>query len=156
MPQRTTKSTGEVTYLKNFVGENEDSSDDEGESTNIPSEVCFMDDDDERGDVIPDSGCKKSVASARWRKWQRARLAKQGLKPVKQDSKYTFACGDGRKVKSNVIWLYPISIRAKASHADIAEVDCTCPPLFSVEGMQDLGVVLDFSKSMSRHLVWKV
>ena len=30
---------------------------------------------------------------------------------------------------------------------EIAEVDCPCPPLFSVEGMRDLGVALNFDEN---------
>ena len=53
-------------------------------------------------------------------------------------------------MRSKIVWKYPSSIKGNNSHVEIAELDCPCPPLFSVEGMRDLWIVLDFNEEKIR------
>jgi len=96
--------------------------------------------------VIPDSGCRRSVARKRWHNSMRAALAKKGLTPVRRDIEENFKFGDGRVERSSTAVVYPVGFYGSHGSIDVAEVSSECPPFLSVETMGKLGVVLDFCR----------
>ena len=78
--------------------------------------------------MIADSGCKRSVASAKWHRRMRRKLEKHGLQPVRQDTRERFRFGDGRVVKATCKWKYPMGLSGKHGMVTIAEVDEVVEP----------------------------
>ena len=99
-----------------------------------------------RGRLIADSGCKRSVAGKSWHEETQAWLAEKGLRAVEEACDDKFRFGDGRLVSATRSWKYPCGIHGYSGTLTIAEVPKDCPPLLSVAGMKELGVVLDFQQ----------
>eukprot|EP00971_Amphidinium_carterae_P133818 2650902-Amphidinium_carterae.1 len=99
------------------------------------------------GYMVPDTGCKKSVAGVKWHREMRKRLRREGLQPlpVTQDTGFRF--GDGREVKSSKSWRYPCAIQGKVFCLEVAEINEACPPLLSIDAMRSLGCDLNLSSS---------
>ena len=94
--------------------------------------------------AIPDSGCRRSVAGKEWHSHMRSALAEHGLTPVYRPTNERFKFGDGRVEVARVAWTYPVGLYGAHGTIDIAEVSSACPPLLSVEAMEELGIVLNF------------
>ena len=52
------------------------------------------------GKVIPDSGCKRSVAGQKWHRRMKQSLAKEGLQPIEIEIDEQFRFGDGKVLNS--------------------------------------------------------
>lgn len=55
----------------------------------VPDGASFADSEVE-GKVIPDTGCRRSVANCGWHSWMRKNLATQGLKPIPRVTRERF------------------------------------------------------------------
>jgi hypothetical protein len=107
-------------------------------------EVSDINYSDTKGRVIPDSGCRRSVAGKRWHDEIQERLAARGLRPVEMPCSDLFRFGDGRVVKATRSWKYPVGIYGRNGVLNMAEVPKDCPPLLSYRCMGELGVVMNF------------
>ena len=94
--------------------------------------------------AIPASGCRRSVAGKEWHGHMRSALAGHGLTPLCRPTNEHFKFGDGRVEVARVAWTYPVGLYGDHGTIDIAEVSSACPPLLSVEAMEELGIVLNF------------
>lgn len=99
-----------------------------------------------RGRLIAGSGCKRSVAGKSWHEDTHAWLAEKGCKASEEPCDHKFRVGYGRLVSATKSWRYPCGIHGYSRTLSTAEVPKDCPPLLSVTGMKEVGVVLDFQK----------
>eukprot|EP00971_Amphidinium_carterae_P331848 6465659-Amphidinium_carterae.2 len=98
------------------------------------------------GYMVPDTGCKKSVAGVHWHRAMRTKLKKEcGLKPIPVKLDTGFRFGDGREVRASKAWRYPCSLQGKVFCLEVAEINEACPPLLSIDAMRELGCDLRIS-----------
>ena len=98
------------------------------------------------GSLIPDSGCRRSLAGADWHRNFQQELEKFGLKGERIDLQERFTFGNASEEVSNCSWNYPVSVMGRTGVMAIAEVGTATPPLMSRATMAQLGIRIDFGK----------
>ena len=99
-------------------------------------------------ELINDSGCRRSVAGHEWHDNLQEYLKGLGLRPVKKDIDEEFRFGSGDLATATESYVYPAGINGKHGVIEVARVEGRTPPLLSQQAMQDLGLVVNYSKKI--------
>ena len=101
--------------------------------------------DAQPGQMLLDSGCRRSVAGRRWHKAFREHLRREfGLRPVEGKCKETFRFGNDQTEISHRFWDYPVAFLGREGVLRVSEVASETPPLFSKSAMAANGLAIDF------------
>ncbi len=101
------------------------------------------------GEIIIDSGCRRSVANARWHAGLQRALQKQGLQGHQVERIQRFRFGSGHEETATESWDYPCRWGLKLGSLTIALVknDSTLS-LLSRRALKDLKVSVDFGRNL--------
>ncbi len=98
------------------------------------------------GEIILDTGCRRSVAGRGFHRRYERYLNQLGLKGIRRVSQERFRYGNGMTEASTSSVCYPGVLGGRAGKVDIAEVPSEdVPPLLSRQAMCDLGMTLNFA-----------
>ena len=97
------------------------------------------------GRILPDSGCKLTVAGRAWHQDNQAWYDNIKIKYKLLECDEQFRFGSGNVVRATQACCYPICLNATDWHVLwVAIVDVPCPGLLSAGAMAEVGLVMDF------------
>ena len=102
------------------------------------------------GQVVMDSGCRRSVAGQKWHRKTQRKLQKMGLAPVRRSINEDFRFGDDLCVTATCSWIYPAGLfGAGNGRLDIAEIPIdACPALISRNCLSSMDARIDFGRGV--------
>jgi hypothetical protein len=100
----------------------------------------------QKGHIMLDTGCKKSVAGRQWHQDFQKELESLGMKGKEIQATESFRFGDGRVVTSKKTWVYPVGISGVSTTLEICEVDGECPGLLDFGCMTRWRMMFNFQE----------